>query len=179
MFVDGTLIASTSTPVLPTQLNADFSLGDSRDANTPAAATFADVALYDRVLSDTDIRTLYNRTAPPHALAGATFFADFDQHIDGYTAKILSSEPTLTTGTEETTGTPWWYRAAAQSTYDPTGNVIKQLDANGNTIRYTYDILDRLTRVQYPKGDDDTFTYERVSQTHFGDRFYRHRHLSI
>ena len=57
VFVDGTLIASTATPVLPTQFNDDFSIGDSRDASTPAATTFADVALYDRVLSDTDIRT--------------------------------------------------------------------------------------------------------------------------
>ena len=164
VFVNGALIASTSIPVLPTQFNDDFSIGDSRDANTPAAAAFADAAIYDRVLSTTEISTLYNRTAPPHALAGAKFFADFDQHTDGYTRTILSSQPTLTTGTEETTGTPWWYRAATQSTYDPVGNVIKRLDANGQTLRYTYDRINQLTRVQYPKGVDDIFTYDALSQ---------------
>ena len=164
VFVDGTLIASTATPVLPTQFNDDFSIGDSRDASRPAATAFADTALYNRVLSKTDIRTLYTRTAPPHALAGAKFFTDFDDKIDAYTREILSPEPTLTTGTEETTGTPWWYRAATQSTYDPVGNVIKRLDANGQTLRYTYDKINQLTRIQYPKGDDDVFTYDAISQ---------------
>ena len=164
VFVDGTLIASTTAPVLPTQFNDDFSLGDSRDASTPAAATFADVAIYDRVLSGTEISTLYTRTAPPHALTGATFFADFDQHTDAYTRTILSPEPTLTAGSEETTGTPWWYRAAIQAVYDPVGNVIKRLDANGHTLRYTYDKLNQLTRVQYPKGVDDAFIYDALSR---------------
>ena len=116
------------------------------------------------MLSDTDIRTLYTRTAPPHALAGTIFFADFDQQTDGYSRDILSPEPTLTAGSEETTGTPWWYRAATQSTYDPAGNVVQRLDANGSTIRYTYDKINQLTRVQYPKGDDDVFTYDAISQ---------------
>ena len=164
MFVNGTLIASTSTPVLPTQFNDDFSIGDSRDANTPAAAAFADTAIYTRVLSNTEITRLFNRTAPPHALSGALFFADFDEHKDGYSREILSPEPTLTTGSEETTGTPWWYRAATQSTYDPAGNVIQRLDANGQTLRYTYDRINQLTRVRYPKGVDDVFTYDAISQ---------------
>ena len=164
VFVNGALIASTSIPVLPTQFNDDFSIGDSRDANTPAAAAFADAAIYDRVLSDTEISTLYNRTAPPHALSGAVFFADFDEHKDAYTREILSPEPTLTAGSEETTGTPWWHRAAIQSIYDPAGNLVRRLDANGQTLRYTYDKLNRLTRVQYPKGIDDTFTYDALSR---------------
>lgn len=164
VFVDGALIASTATPVLPTQLNDDFTIGDSRDVNAPAAATFADVAIYNRVLSSTEISSLFNRTEPPHALASATFFADFDDQIDAYRREILSPEPTLTAGTEETTGTPWWFRAGSQYSFDTAGNLVKKLDADGNTIRYTYDTLDRLTRVQYPKGDDVAFTYDTLSR---------------
>ena len=164
LYLDGTLLASTTTPVLPTQFNENFSIGRNVTSGPAATFFFADTAIYNRVLSTTEITTLFNRTAPPHALAGATFFADFDEHTDGYNRAILSPEPTLTAGSEETTGTPWWYRAATQSTYDPAGNVIKQLDASGNTIRYTYDERNRLTRVQYPKGVDDTFTYDALSQ---------------
>ena len=164
VFVNGALIASTSIPVLSTQFNDDFSIGDSRDANTPAAAAFADTAIYNRVLSDTEISTLYNRTAPPHALSGAAFFADFNDKINGYSRDILSPEPTLTVGSEETTGTPWWHRAATQHSFDKVGNLVEKLDANGNTIRYTYDALNRLTRVQYPKGVDDAFAYDALSR---------------
>ena len=164
LYLDGTLLASSSRPSLPTQFNDDFSIGDSRNANTPAAATFADAAIYNRVLSTTEVSALFNRTAPPHALAGTTFFADFDEHTDGYSREILSPEPTVAAGTEETIGNPWWFRAASQSIYDPAGNVVRHLDANGNTIRHTYDILNRLTLVQYPKGVDDTFTYDALSR---------------
>ena len=164
VFVRGRLIASTATPVLPTQVPDDFTIGDSRDASTPAATAFADVAIYDRVLSNTEISALYTHTAPPHALAGATFFADFNDKIDGYSRMILSPEPTVTAGTEKTTGNPWWFRAERQLTYDPAGNVTERLDANGQTLRYTYDRRNRLTRVQYPKGVDGTFTYDAISQ---------------
>ena len=164
LYLDGTLLASTATPVLPTQFNENFSIGRNVTSGPAATFFFADTAIYNRVLSSTEISTLFNRTAPPHALAGAKFFTDFDEHTDAYRREVLSPEPTLTTGSEETTGTAWWYRAASQSTYDPTGNVIKHLDANGNTSRYSYDILDRLTRVQYPKGTDDTFTYDTLSR---------------
>ena len=164
LYLDGTLLASTTSPILPTQLNTNFSIGSSLTTDITAAAFFADTAIYNRVLSSTEVSTLFNRTTPLHAVSGAVFFADFDQHTDGYTRELLSPEPTLTTGTEETTGTSGWYRASTQSTYDSVGNVIKRLDANGNTIRYSYDILDRLTRVRYPKGVDDTFTYDVLSR---------------
>ena len=42
--------------------------------------------------------------------------------------------------------------------------MIKRLDANGNTIKYSYDTLDRLTGVEYPKGVDDIFTYDALSR---------------
>ena len=164
LYLDGTLLASTATPVVPTQFNNNFSIGSNVAAGPAATAFLADAAIYNRVLSATEISTLFNRTAPPHALSGAAFFADFDEHKEGYSREIPSPEPTVTAGSEETTGTPWWSRAASQSTFDPIGNMAKHLDANGNSIRYTYDKLNRITRVQYPKGVDETFTYDALSQ---------------
>ena len=164
LYLDGTLLASTANPVLPTQLNTNFSIGSNVASGPTAIAFFADAAIYNRVLSSTEVSTLFNRTAPPHALSGAVFFADFDEHKDGYSREVLSPEPTLTAGSEETTGTPWWSRAASQSTYDPAGNIIKRLDANGQTLRYTYDKLNQLTRVHYPKKVDDVFTYDALSR---------------
>ena len=164
LYLDGTLLASTATPVLPTQFHDNFSIGSNVGTGSTAAAFFADTALYDRVLSSTEISTLYNRTASPHALSGAVFFADFDQQTDGYRREILSPELTVAAGSEETTGTPWWFRAERQLTYDPAGNVIKRLDANGQTLRYTYDKINQLMGVQYPKGVDDTFTYDALSR---------------
>ena len=165
VYLDGTLLASTANPTLPTQFNDNLYIGRGVDETRAAAAAFfADAAIYNSVLSSTEITTLFNRTAPPHALSGAAFFADFDDQKDAYSREVLSPEPTTAAGSEETTGTPWWSRAASQSTYDPAGNVVQHLNANGQTLKYTYDKRNRLTRVQYPKGVDDTFTYDALSQ---------------
>ena len=48
---------------------------------------------------------------------------------------------------------------STQYEYDPNGNLISKLDANGNTTTYTYDKLNRLTNRSYTEGSD-TYEYD-------------------
>lgn len=44
--------------------------------------------------------------------------------------------------------------------YDAKGNLIERLDANGNSVRQTYDELDRLVRIDYQNGSFVKYTYD-------------------
>ena len=47
----------------------------------------------------------------------------------------------------------------ASFTYDPVGRVRTRTDATGLTLTYDYDNLDRITRITYPDGKYETYTY--------------------
>lgn len=46
------------------------------------------------------------------------------------------------------------------ATYDAAGNLATRTDARGKTATYTYDTLNRLTRIDYPTGVDTVFEYD-------------------
>nr|WP_154983725.1 polymorphic toxin-type HINT domain-containing protein [Paenibacillus xylanexedens] len=55
------------------------------------------------------------------------------------------------------------WRTLEKNSYDViSGNLLEQTDGNGNTKRYTYDILSRLTKVTSPNAEQTTYTYDRV-----------------
>ncbi|CAM3317572.1 type IV secretion protein Rhs [Paenibacillus taichungensis] len=54
-------------------------------------------------------------------------------------------------------------RTLEKNTYDIiSGNLMEQTDGNGNTKRYTYDVLSRLTKVTSPNEEQTTYTYDRL-----------------
>ncbi len=48
----------------------------------------------------------------------------------------------------------------SQYSYDAEGNLLTSLDARGKQIRYSYDMLNRLTSISYPTGAGTTFEYD-------------------
>ena len=45
-------------------------------------------------------------------------------------------------------------------TYDPAGNLTSKTDANGITISYQYDALNRLTLINFPSDTDIPYAYD-------------------
>jgi RHS repeat-associated protein len=56
---------------------------------------------------------------------------------------------------------------ATKYEYDEAGNLTKRVDANGTTVNYTYDALNRLTSIDFPGTSEDVaFTYDSTSVTY-------------
>ena len=51
-------------------------------------------------------------------------------------------------------------------TYDPVGRVRTKKDESGYTLTFDYDDLDRLTKITFPDGTSDQFTYTSPGQGH-------------
>ena len=47
-------------------------------------------------------------------------------------------------------------------TYDLVGNKLSETDAHQQTTNYTYDDLNRLSRVLYPEGNEELYLYDQV-----------------
>ena len=47
-------------------------------------------------------------------------------------------------------------------TYDSVGRVRTKTDESGYTLTFDYDALDRLTKITFPDGTFDQFTYTRL-----------------
>jgi len=55
-------------------------------------------------------------------------------------------------------------------TYDPVSRVRTKTDESGYTLTFDYDDFDRLTKITFPDGTVDQFTYTRLDQTLIRDR---------
>jgi len=58
-------------------------------------------------------------------------------------------------------------------TYDANGNKKSQTDAKGVTIRYIYDKLNRITKIDYPSGQDTYFYYDEAGHGYSKGRLTR------
>lgn len=60
--------------------------------------------------------------------------------------------------------------ASVTSLYDAVGRVRTKTDESGYTLTFDYDDLDRLTKITYPDGTADQFTFTRLDRTLIRDR---------
>lgn len=83
----------------------------------------------------------------------------FEYDSNGYLVSVDGPE----TGTNDIT----------RFSYDRVGNVRSVTDAEGYTLTYSYDALDRLTRIVFPDGTFEENTFDRLDRSSFRDRLGR------
>jgi RHS repeat-associated protein len=174
LYVNGAL-AATATDTTPWLANGLTNIGATANASERSNYTdgqIANVQLYPRALSATDVSTLYTNGRTGAALSAssnttswqvdprglATLMTDPDGNTTSYVydaagSRVQTIAPTVTTGSYNTASGTYTAAAVAPVTstgYDTFGDVAETKDPDGNTTVYTYDADGRQTAATLP-----------------------------
>ena len=101
IFVNSDYQASSDANSMKSSIVGDYSNGMYfAPGNNNPEAIISDVAIYDRVLTDAEIRAIYSRTYQPLCLFDAVFFAPFANSLNAYKRPVVLSEPTISVSSE-------------------------------------------------------------------------------